>query len=89
VSGPGPGEGTVTAFDEGVGLGTVTASDGTAYPFHCTQIADGSRAIAVGTPVTFVGRAGLPGRWEAFDLRPHAGAGGGPAGAAATARPAP
>ena len=32
--------GTVTAFDERRGLGTVTA-DGREYPFHTTQIADG------------------------------------------------
>ncbi len=71
-AGPGPGEGTVSAFDEQVGLGTVTTADGTVYPFHCTQIADGSRSIAEGTSVTFVARAGLPGRWEAFELRPRA-----------------
>jgi CspA family cold shock protein len=82
--GPGLGEGTVSAFDEPVGLGTVTTAEGVEYPFHCTQIADGSRSIAVGTAVTFVARAGLPGRWEAFGLRPLAS----PA-AAATAPPAP
>jgi cold shock CspA family protein len=89
VSGPGPGEGTVSAFDEPVGLGTVTTVDGVDYPFHCTQIADGSRAIAVGTPVTFVARAGLPGRWEAFELRPRTAPGGtaAPGGAGATAGP--
>ena len=36
-----PLEGTVTAFDDDAGLGVITATDGTAYPFHCTQIADG------------------------------------------------
>jgi CspA family cold shock protein len=73
----------VSAFDEPVGLGTVTTADGVDYPFHCTQIADGSRTIAVGTPVTFVARAGLPGRWEAFELRAGACSG------AAAAMPGP
>ena len=39
--------GTVTAFDEQRGLGTVTA-DGREYPFHTTQIADGTRTVRVG-----------------------------------------
>jgi CspA family cold shock protein len=56
--------GTVTEFDDAAGLGTVTADDGTAYPFHCTQIADGSRTIAVGTAVRFELIARL-GRYEA------------------------
>ncbi len=57
--------GTVTEFDDPRGLGTVTAEDGTAYPFHCTAIADGSRTIAVGTAVDFEVVAGRLGRWEA------------------------
>ena len=44
--------GTVTDFDDHRGLGTITSSDGTQYPFHCTQIADGSRTIDAGQPVT-------------------------------------
>jgi hypothetical protein len=40
------------------------------FPFHCTQIADGSRTVAVGTRVTFGLLAGRAGRWEAADLRP-------------------
>ena len=55
-------------FDEPRGLGVID-SDGTRYPFHCTQIADGSRTIAAGTPVRFVVRAGRLGRWEAADIR--------------------
>jgi hypothetical protein len=39
------------------------------YRFHCTQIADGSRTIAVGTPVGFRLLAGRDGRWEAADIR--------------------
>jgi cold shock CspA family protein len=60
--------GTVTEFDEARGLGEVTAGDGTVHPFHCTQIADGSRTIAVGTLVTFEVVPGLAGRWEAAQL---------------------
>jgi CspA family cold shock protein len=59
--------GTVTEFDDDVGLGVITADDGTTYPFHCTQIADGTRTIAVDTPVTFdlIGRLG---RYEASNI---------------------
>jgi hypothetical protein len=45
-------------------LGTIE-SDGTTYPFHCTAILDGTRAIEVGTAVTFEVRAAGMGRWEA------------------------
>ena len=41
--------GVVADFDDERGSGTVTADDGTSYPFHCTAIADGTRTIAVGT----------------------------------------
>jgi cold shock CspA family protein len=57
-------DGVVAAFDEPRGLGTVDA-DGTAYPFHCTALLDGSRTVAVGTAVTFEVRAAGMGRWEA------------------------
>ena len=43
--------GVVTQFDDPRGLGEVTGEDGAVYPFHCTQIADGSRTIAEGTEV--------------------------------------
>jgi len=61
-------EGTVVRFDVQSGLGEVAGADGTAYPFHCIEIADGSRDIAVGTGVDF---ALLPklGRYEAADIR--------------------
>ncbi len=61
--------GTVTAFDEQAGFGTVTADDGTQHFFHCTQIADGTRSIAVGTPVTFSVWPRL-GRYEATAVTP-------------------
>jgi cold shock CspA family protein len=57
--------GTVTAFDERRGLGRITTDDGIVVSFHCTQIADDTRAIAVGTSVEFEVVAGHLGRWEA------------------------
>lgn len=56
--------GTVTEFDEQRGLGVVTSADGTAYPFHCAQIDDGTRTIDVGQRVRFSMLARL-GRYEA------------------------
>ena len=58
-------DGTVVAFDEHRGLGEIGTADGCRYPFHCVEIADGSRAIEVGTPVTFEVVPGALGRWEA------------------------
>jgi CspA family cold shock protein len=73
VTGPGPirdrHHGVVTAFDEQRGLGEVVADDGVRYGFHCTEIADGTRTVAVGTRVRFRSLPKL-GRWEAADLRP-------------------
>ena len=63
--------GTVADFDEAKGYGTVRADDGREYFFHCTQIADGSRAIAVGTAVTFEVMPGHLGRWEATAITPQ------------------
>ena len=40
-------------------------ADGTAYPFHCTALVDGTRTIEVGAMVTFGVRPGGLGRWEA------------------------
>jgi cold shock CspA family protein len=61
-------DGTVTAFDEARALGVVTTADGTAYPFHSVSIADGSRTIDVGAPVSFAVLLKL-GRREAADIR--------------------
>ncbi|MDQ1437059.1 MAG: cold shock protein [Acidimicrobiaceae bacterium] len=57
--------GRVARFDDAAGLGDIEADDGTRYPFHCTQIADGTRTIEQDTPVTFEVVAGHMGRWEA------------------------
>lgn len=61
--------GSVAAFDGKRGLGEVEAEDGTRYPFHCTQIADGSRDVAVGAAVEFEVMPGPLGRWEAATIR--------------------
>jgi len=62
-------DGLVETFDEAVGLGHVVSVDGRRFPFHCIAIADGSRTIAVGTPVRFDLLATL-GRYEATSIRP-------------------
>jgi cold shock CspA family protein len=63
--------GQVSAFDEHRGLGEITAGDGVVYPFHCTEIADGTRTIAVGAPVAFEVVPGPLGRWEASEIKPR------------------
>ncbi len=63
--------GTVTAFDERRGLGTIRGDDGREYPFHSTRIADGSRTIALNAAVTFEPVAGHLGRWEAAGITPR------------------
>jgi hypothetical protein len=65
--------GRVVGFDAREGLGTVEGTDGVRYPFHCTRIVDGSRDVAVDTPVTFRVVPGHQGRWEADAVRPAAG----------------
>ena len=60
--------GTVTEFSDDRGLGTVTASDGRPYLFHVIHIADGSRTIDIGRPVTFQLLARF-GRFEAGNIR--------------------
>ena len=57
-----------TEFDGHHGTGVVTDESGTAYPFHCTAIVDGSREIDPGTRVRFEIAVGL-GRWEAAALQ--------------------
>jgi len=61
--------GTVADFDDDRGLGTIE-SEGRTYPFHCTQIADGTRTIPVGTTVSFEVRPGHRGEWEAAGITP-------------------
>ena len=66
----GAGTGTVETFDDPRGLGVVRSDGGHDYPFHCTNIADGTRTIAEGTTVAFRVAPGRHGRWEAVDIRP-------------------
>ena len=61
--------GSVESFDEEAGLGVVRGEDDVGYPFHCTQIADGSRSIDAGVTVWFEVVAGHRGRWEASSIR--------------------
>jgi cold shock CspA family protein len=60
--------GTVTAFDDHKGWGTITGADGAEWFFHCTRLADGTRTIAVGTAVEFSPEPRLPGRYEASEV---------------------
>lgn len=65
-----PHKGTVVEFDEHRGLGTVRDDAGAELPFHCTSLVDGTRSVAVGTPVAFVVFPGHRGRLEARSLVP-------------------
>ncbi|MCL6094865.1 MAG: hypothetical protein M1519_03405 [Actinobacteria bacterium] len=62
--------GTVSSFDDATGLGEVTSLDGVTIPFHCTEIADGSRRIERGRQVAYLIRPGHCGRIEASCLTP-------------------
>ena len=66
----GVGRGVVDSFDADVGLGVIIDLEGRPWPFHCTVIADGSRAIEPGTEVRFECSWGGPGRWEARAVSP-------------------
>ena len=61
--------GVIAAFDDPKGFGIVGSGDDQ-YFFHCTQIADGTRTIGVGTEVTFEVVAGHLGQWEAAEVTP-------------------
>lgn len=60
--------GHVTQFDAAIGLGIITSEAGTEHAFHCIEIVDGTRTIAVGTPVSFDLLAKF-GRYEAAHVR--------------------
>ena len=66
------GVGRIVEFDGDEGLGRIEADGGASYPFHCVAIADGTRRIDLGVRVRFRVVAGLPGRWEAREIRPDA-----------------
>ena len=50
------------------GLGEIEEPDGTRRAFHCTQVADGSRAVPVGARVRYVLVPGALGAWEASEI---------------------
>jgi len=60
--------GTVTDFDFAVGLGHLSTAEGETRLFHCVEIADGTRDIAVGSQVSFLPVTRF-GHLEAADLR--------------------
>jgi cold shock CspA family protein len=62
--------GRVAEFDDHRGLGEVEARGGLRFPFHCTAIVDGSRAIAEGTDVRFHLVIGPLGKLEATAIAP-------------------
>jgi cold shock CspA family protein len=62
--------GRVATFDEHRGRGEVEARGGMHFPFHCTAVADGSRAIAPDTPVRFRLVIGPLGALEATAIAP-------------------
>jgi len=64
------GHGTVAAFDDHEGQGTVRDDAGAEWPFHCTAIADGTRTIAPDTPVKFRLVPGPLGALEAIAIKP-------------------
>ncbi len=61
--------GRVVDYDARRGLGTVEGDDGHRFGFHCTAVADESRDIPVGAPVSFRVGPGHLGAWEAATVR--------------------
>jgi len=62
--------GTVTEFDESRGLGVLRSDLGAHYGFHCVDIADGSRTIAVNARVRTVRHVGLSGHDDVVAVEP-------------------
>ena len=60
--------GRVASFDDVAGRGQVEARGGMRFPFHCTAIVDGSRAVAPETPVRFRLAPGPLGALEAVAI---------------------
>jgi cold shock CspA family protein len=63
-------QGTVVEFQDAQGYGTIASADGASYFFHCTQITDGTRAIAVGASVMFGVKPWHRGQLEATGITP-------------------
>jgi len=64
-------DGTVVEFDARRGMGVVETTEGGRLPFHCTEIADGSRSVTVGAAVRYEVVPGALGQWEARRLAPR------------------
>ena len=65
-------QGEVVGFDDAVGTGTVrNDADGAEIFFHCTQIADGTRTIAVGAKVLYDVVPGHRGLMQAVRITPR------------------
>jgi hypothetical protein len=62
--------GIVTGFDDDRGLGVLESDSGATYGFHCVDIADGSRTIAVSARVRGVRHVGLLGRDDVVAIEP-------------------
>lgn len=62
--------GVVHEFSLETGLGRIDSADGRSFGFHLTQIADGTRTIALHTHVGFDVVAGRLGQWEAINIEP-------------------
>ena len=62
--------GKVAEFDAVRGIGSIEGDDGARHAFHCTQITDGTRDIAVGTAVLYDVVPGSLGAWEAGAVEP-------------------
>jgi cold shock CspA family protein len=62
--------GRVAEFDAHRGRGVIESPDGARYPFHCTRIADGTRAVPVGMRVRYSTAPGPLGCWEAVRITP-------------------
>jgi cold shock CspA family protein len=60
--------GRVQAFDELRGDGVLSTGDGTAFYFHCVNIADGSRSVNPGQRVLARRGVGHLGHDEAFAI---------------------
>jgi len=73
MAGLAPIAGVVASFDEARGLGEVATDEGGVFPFHCTAILDGTRAIEAGARVVLVLRTGHLGRVEAGSILKIAG----------------
>ena len=69
MQGAGERLGSVVAFDEERGLGVIREDDGSEHPFHCTEIADGTRTVSTGARVRFRVEWRVL-REEAVDVRP-------------------